>query len=402
MAALEAGSYVYLCYDPFPEWHVRLVLSWVGAGDYVVLTPDGDIYIEQLDSNNVDLSGIRYSDGGSTPVGLAGQPIYDFRPRPSGVQLGALLREGQLFAVAERQARGLAGVPVGAPVGAAALAPSVVPLPLPAPVAAPGAAPPVAAPRIAVAGGTWVLDEPTPSFKVGQEVVLPAAAVDFGGRALITVEGRVVGATRVQAGGSLDDWIVARCGQLLACDQRLIPPELPRAERSLAEAERMMASAPAGGFAGLNGPSTVEENMRSIASRSGHFEGHHDRWVVESKIELSNRSRHEHKVLCKTLALAVKGGYNIKRGACFEYVNRRRLLLEEAHREDVSKPNFEYAHLYMGEQADQPGAASSSALRAHVAAELAKESAILKEKRKAREAREGHKPKSGGKGDGGK
>ena len=71
-----------------------------------------------------------------------------------------------------------------------------------------------------------------------------------------------------------------------------------------------------------------------------------------------------------------------------EYLNRRRQLIEEAHREDPSRPNFESSHLYMGEDDESSGAHLSAALRAHVATELGREAAIDKERRKAREAKE--------------
>ena len=69
--------------------------------------------------------------------------------------------------------------------------------------------------------------------------------------------------------------------------------------------------------------------------------------------------------------------------------------IEETHREDAQRPNFESAHLYMGEE-DDGAAHMSAALKAHVATELGREAAILKERRKAHEARDARaKPKSG-------
>ena len=94
-------------------------------------------------------------------------------------------------------------------------------------------------------------------------------------------------------------------------------------------------------------------------------------------------------------------GINIKASLAFEYLNRRRQLLEEAHREDAARPNFQSAHLYMEKDDETSGAHLSSALRAHVAAELGREAAIDKERRKAREANEARgKTKPGAKGDG--
>ncbi len=70
--------------------------------------------------------------------------------------------------------------------------------------------------------------------------------------------------------------------------------------------------------------------------------------------------------------------------------------MEEDHREDPSRPNFEGAHLYMGEDDEASGAHLVPFSWQHVAAEMAKEAAIAKERRNARETRENFrgKPKS--------
>ena len=124
---------------------------------------------------------------------------------------------------------------------------------------------------------------------------------------------------------------------------------------------------------------------------------------MESRIDLNNRSRHEHRVLSKRLDLAfAHDGLNTQRLSCCEYLNRRRQLIEEAHREDPSRPNFEGAHIFMGEDEEVSGAYMAGALRAHVAAEMGKEAAILKERRKAREAKDAAAKATSAKNSGGK
>ena len=142
-------------------------------------------------------------------------------------------------------------------------------------------------------------------------------------------------------------------------------------------------------FVNLKGPATVSDSLRSVVDRSGGYMAAHDRWVVEARIENAHRSRYEHKVISRAFHLAIfDDALNVKGLTCFEYLNRRKLLLEEAHRVDPTRPNFENAHVFMGEDEDVAGGHMSAALRAHVAAELAKESAISKERRKATEARD--------------
>ena len=88
-------------------------------------------------------------------------------------------------------------------------------------------------------------------------------------------------------------------------------------------------------------------------------------------------------------------GLNIKNLLSFEYANRRRQLLEEAHSEDASRPNFEGAEHFLGEAAgDAKGVAIAPSLRGHVAAEIGKEAAIAKEKRRLQESKQ---PKGKGK-----
>ena len=68
---------------------------------------------------------------------------------------------------------------------------------------------------------------------------------------------------------------------------------------------------------------------------------------------------------------------------------RRVQLIEEVHLEDPQNPNWEQADLFMGDDAKKGGALVAPSLRAHVASELQREAQILKERRKAKEAKKG-------------
>ena len=92
MAALAPGEYAWVCYEG-PEHHMRLIGAWVDAGEYVVVSPDYDFFIEQLDAANADLSGLRFGEAnGAPPVGLQGQPLYTFRALPVGADLARMRR----------------------------------------------------------------------------------------------------------------------------------------------------------------------------------------------------------------------------------------------------------------------------------------------------------------------
>lgn len=392
MGSLEPGSYAYVFYGGDDVWHQRLVLSWVAAGEYVIATPDWDIFIEQLDAGNADLEGLRFGDAaGTLPVGLAAQPMYAFALKPAGLELAGLIREGEAHSRTERLARGLVGAPgVGGPVAGGAMAPVVVPLALPvAPVAVAGVAVLPLARRIAPIGGTWVLDEPVGEYVIGQEVLFPGGGLDFGGRAFVRVGDVTVVISRILQGVDIGTWVDLRLGHFLKTDGRCFNAGSDVEGLSLARADALMLAGPSS-LPPLRGPPTLDDSIKSIMLRTGGgFVASHDRWMIEAKMELTNRSRYEHKVLSRALDLAYGwDGLNIKKSRAFEYLNRRRQLLEEAHREDPSRPNFESAHLYMGEDDESSGVHLSSALRAHVAAELSKEAAIAKERRKALEARD--------------
>ena len=69
MAALQPGDRVFVCYAGFGILHEGVVLTGVEAAEYIILTPDGDIYVEQLDTGHQDLGAIRFSGpGGARPI----------------------------------------------------------------------------------------------------------------------------------------------------------------------------------------------------------------------------------------------------------------------------------------------------------------------------------------------
>ena len=139
----------------------------------------------------------------------------------------------------------------------------------------------------------------------------------------------------------------------------------------------------------INGPSTLEASMRNIITRTGgSFLSAHQKWLVDSGVDATSRSAHEHRVLSRALQLAAHSDrLNIKNLSSCEFLDRRRQLIEEAHREDPKHPNFVSSHLFLGEDESASGAFVAPSLRAFVATEMRREAAILKETRKAKEAR---------------
>lgn len=71
-AAVPPGTFAYVCYDGSQLYHERSVAAWVNESRYVIVSPDHDLLLEQLDGNKNDLSGLRFGDeSGNLSIGLA-------------------------------------------------------------------------------------------------------------------------------------------------------------------------------------------------------------------------------------------------------------------------------------------------------------------------------------------
>ncbi|CAK0822112.1 unnamed protein product, partial [Prorocentrum cordatum] len=370
MATLPPGAFAFVQYDDPADtglWHERLIMGWISGAEYVVMTPDGGVFIEQLDSANRDLSGVRFSPvTGGLPAGFAGARLYRFAAQPAGADLAALLAEGASHARVERQARGLAQPPgAGAAGGPGGVAPVVAPAPLPAapPPAAPGAPPPPPpAPRLAPASGCWVFDVPGATHSVGQEFMYPAGALDFGGRVFVTVGGGITTGPFVAADADLDARAAERQLFLMRGEPRLLPRRQP-AEPAPFTSDALL----------------LRKDARMEIRLKGGFMASHERCLVESRVPASSRSAHEHKVVSKALELAHAVDWvNLANLTCMEHLNRRRQLLEEARKSDPDKPNFEGTHYFLGEDNTGSGTLAAPSLRSHVAGEFAKDAAIEK------------------------
>ena len=112
--ALASGSRVFLCYDlPPPElWHERYILAQCGCGQgwHIVMTPDRDIYPEQISLENQDLSGFRIRSEERLPYGLTEANTHRLRALPSDEEMRQILVDARHAAAAMG---GLPGAPAG-------------------------------------------------------------------------------------------------------------------------------------------------------------------------------------------------------------------------------------------------------------------------------------------------
>jgi hypothetical protein len=186
----------------------------------------------------------------------------------------------------------------------------------------------------------------------------------------------------------------------MRADPRVLPRPAGGEQSAFVDDVRLMKRDPSVPI-GIKGPATLPDTLADLRKGStGGFTAAHDRWLVDSKVPASSRSGHEHRVLSRALSMAHEiDGLNLPNLTCLEYINRRRQLIETAHRDDPVSGSWDSAHLYMGEDEEGTGVHVAPSLRAHVATELSKETAIEKERRKAREAKAAAKAKAKAAGD---
>lgn len=102
-------------------WHERLPLEHLGGEEYIIVTPDRDVYAEELSAANQDLRGVRVRPGpGLLPGDIAANQVYGL-PNWAPGDMANLRAEARQAAINERALRGNIG---GAGGGAAAAAPS--------------------------------------------------------------------------------------------------------------------------------------------------------------------------------------------------------------------------------------------------------------------------------------
>ncbi|CAK0893133.1 unnamed protein product [Prorocentrum cordatum] len=279
-AVLDRGSAAWVHYGA-GEHHARLVGAHVENDEYAVVTPDFDVFVEQLSFNSGDLEGVRFS--ASIDVRPRGAPapgsvLYTFAPLATA-DISELLAEADQVANLERVHRGLPrlGEAARAPGGAAAVA---TPVPVVAP--APGGA------RLASAGGAWVLTEPLVGHDVGDVFTLPVGATVLGTRALVVIDGTVASLEQLAEGAGLTRWALAhsiphRAVQLLATVdglnvKNLVGVELPPRRITLHE-EAVAENPEAPGHEGADHYLGISERSGAPRHRQrGGARPHFKRW----------------------------------------------------------------------------------------------------------------------------
>ena len=384
--ALPEDTRVYVLYDipGAPLWHERRILASCacGRGWHIVLTPDFDIYPEQLSLENDDLIEFRIAPLDELPFGVSAANSYRFRIQPGPPRLAQLRRDAQ------QAARALA-FPPGAGLGLAA--PAV----------------PAAVAQIATQGaGTqdvWVYVETDAVYERGSTVTLDGSEVLRGVVGLKQESGvwrciRNVG----------DSCIADFKGREAACDARLMGIKMQdqrREERTWREVSAELREEKFDDWA-IPGPRTSLWCSRFLNRRNGGPLDHHRWWVSTHNLKPDSWGVAEHESLMKIVdKLGRYDGLDLSNVAGAELAFRRLQLIEYFYSErgpgsgkgtGKAKPEkgqgdetlykmessiFSGTHKEFGDTMVSPD------LMDFVSKEVEREASIMKQVRKAREER---------------
>ena len=375
---MSEGDIWFVDYGEGPPqvWHSRLLAAHIVNSLWVIVTPDHDIYEEQLDNSNPDVVQVVQGGGGlgaAVPAAVNPANIYGFRAM-TAQQYQQLMNNAKQYAAGLRVQMGL---------------------PPPGLHPAPGAAGPVVPQDPMV----WVAME-ADHGKVAGEVIcdvgvpLPAGAVTLGSsKALIPINAGALYVKQVQK---------SKVGTMVVKDLRVLPLRFDeqgqrREEFSKAVARMSQDEMPGGGLM-LDGPPSALAVMKGIVARGLTPVTDHEYWVRTNEALKGDRSLYEMEVITRALeAFATQDQLNIPNSRGCELLMRRWQLIREAHRLNPNSPDYSASDIFMGWEYRR-GAGVHQELAKFVASELKDMAQISKEARKAREEAALKKTKGGGRG----
>eukprot|EP00435_Cladocopium_sp_Y103_P054313 s98_g17.t1 len=390
-------SLMFLNYGEVPvTYHTRLVLDWVEGLDYVIATPDGDVYTETLDMSNPDLVDcVAGLPGGGIPPSINPASVYAFAPM-TAAELAGLMSAGRVEAGLERGRRGV--VAAGAGVG-------------------------VPPPAVAVAN-VWVLADCWNGMKIGDRVNPVGVVPTLGDCGLMTMGAGTPEEKTVLIKSIKEEDIPSFCEERIqalrvseasAGDDKLVVDDVRTLEvrygangerlRTFRESVKEFQQVDFSDFPLV--PRTALDYCRAIAAVSESAVAQHHMWISAARIPDGDRSIYEDETLARILDAAITyDSLDISNLCCMELVVRRRQLLADAHSQTPGMPSYLAADHYMGQSYRAGGGIVTTSLTDHVSKQLAAQTAIMKEKRKMEEAKGGKgkkgnpkaAPKAGGGG----
>ena len=372
---IAEGDIVFVDYGEVPQViHTRLVGAHVHNDLYVIVTPDHDVYEEQLSNANPDFVAYHYGGpglGAVPPAGVNPGRVYGFRAL-SAVQYQQLMHQARVYAAGLRMGLGL-------PVAGAA--PAQVP-----------AAPAAEAPAL-----VWVAMETRGTTQVGTVVyaegqALPPGSLQQGDRAIVNAsDGSALCIKRIpkDSVGSME------CRDLRVLETRFDMQGSRRVDFADAVA-RMTTNAMPGGGLQLDGPASSLDVLKGMVARGLTPVTDHERWVRANELPRGDRSVYEMEVITRVLeAFVMIDQINVPNLTGCELLLRRWQLIREAHRISPGAPDYSSSDIFMG-WSYRRGDGVHQGLAKFVADELKDQAAIAKETRKAKE--EAAQRQKGGRG----
>jgi hypothetical protein len=274
---MEPGHVCFLNYGEVPEvWHTRVILAPTTADNFAGLTPDHDIYEEQLSNMNVDLTDFHHGGGdGHLARRINPASVYGFAPL-SPVDLARFMQQGRAEASNIRAIAGLGPLVVGQPAHVVG--------------AVPPAPPPPVRPRVAlekkdaISRGDVLAVDPTP--------LLPGSQVS-GERALVPVGNDFVFAKKVSAD---------EVGSYKLEDLRVFPVMFDnqglRRRKFNSSVALLDDSPPQGGGLQLQGPSTALTFLKMLRDQNQTPTTFHEYWIRTAEIPRGDRSVYEREDVC--------------------------------------------------------------------------------------------------------
>ena len=139
----------------------------------------------------------------------------------------------------------------------------------------------------------------------------------------------------------------------------------------------------------LLGPRTCAWCLGFIAEQDTHPRSRHTKWKADCGLTSADRGVAEHELCMRLLDLGVTyDQLNITELVTFELICRRAQMAEMRHRDRMLGDSDDDDFLFLGVGETRGLIMVAPSLEAHLATELSKESAVLKEKRKMREERQ--------------
>eukprot|EP00434_Breviolum_minutum_P005797 symbB.v1.2.005111.t1/scaffold294.1/size237520/9 len=370
VGGLRPGSRILVFYETDVVWLTRYLLAQVDRDSWIILTPDGDIYCEEVSDGNADWVGWRvWPVGSPAPYGVEANLIYGFNPAPDQAAMRQLLEEGEHHAAQERLRLGLANH--GPHINQAV--PGVVANPGPAPLVGGHAGGGVAnlaggdqggvGGNPAVPGGAQVVGDP--HGHAGLSQVLAGGAGDVGlgvGGAGGHDDARTLPISRDSEGLRFKEFRVA-CQESKPTDFKDWP---------------------------VSGPRTTKYVLSQMLEHGGSAIGHHQAWRVACKFAPTDAPAQEHEAWSKVLqTMMTYDQLDVSNLASGELVVRALQRIEEKHKFKLaSVDDAGEGALFMGATSGtRAGSIISPKLTEWIGSEMQKDALVAKERRKAREER---------------